>query len=258
LKEKTIGLALSGGGARGIAHVGVIAALEEADIFPTVMSGASAGSIVGAMYSAGITPLKMLDIFKSASILKTISLEWNFSGMTNLDYLQDLLSENISYDSFERLFTPLYIAVTNMNKGTLEIISEGTLFDVVTASSSIPFVFNPVKLNEDHYSDGGLMMNLPARPIRPMCDILIGVNVMPHIEVPQKKINNAVEIAMRTSDLIIWNNSQADLAVCDEVIEPSKLSKINIFSFHKAQELYDIGYEAAKGQVECIQELVLS
>ena len=133
MKSK-IGIALSGGGARGIAHIGVLQALDENGVFPDVISGTSAGSIVGALYASGKTPLEILKVVEKSKVYKTIKFGMPLKGLTDLSYLAKLLSENIEKDSFESLSRKLFIAVSNLNSGELEIINKGKLFDVVVAS----------------------------------------------------------------------------------------------------------------------------
>ncbi len=248
-----IGLSLSGGGARGIAHIGVLAALEEANIFPEVISGTSAGSIVGALYASGMKPKKMLEIFKQSSLFRTINIGLPISGLTKLTYLRDQLAKNIKEDNFEHLQRKLFVAVTNLNKGEEEIIDSGALFDVIVASSSIPLVFKPVIINNQTYVDGGLMRNMCVEPVKEMCDFVIGVNVMPHVHLGNKGVDSMVDIAFRGFDLVIWSNSQFDMALCDIIIEPRELMDYTILSFHKAQAIYDIGYEATKVKIASIQ-----
>ena len=113
--RKRIGLALSGGGARGIAHIGVLQALEEQGIFPEVISGASAGAIVGALYAAGKTPEEIMEFVRKASFFKMFKVAIPFSGLTKLTYLRDKLAESIPEDRFEALEKKLFVAIANLN-----------------------------------------------------------------------------------------------------------------------------------------------
>ncbi len=239
-----IGIALSGGGARGIAHIGVLKALEENSIFPDVISGASAGSIVGSLYASGKKPLDILKFVEKSKIYKTVKFGMPLKGLTDLSYLSELLSENIKDDRFESLSKQLFIAVSNLNSGEVEIISKGKLFDVVAASSSIPLVFKPVLVNGQYYVDGGLMNNLPAECIRERVECLIGVNVMPIIKNEKDDFQNMLRIGGRMFEMSIWTNTKPSLEICDIVIEPKGLADYNIFSFNKFNELYEIGYKA--------------
>jgi NTE family protein len=255
MKSK-IGIALSGGGARGIAHIGVLKALEENGIFPDVISGTSAGAIVGALYASGKNPLEILKFVEESKVYKTIKFGMPLKGLTDLSYLSKLLAENIVEDSFESLSKPLFIAVSNLNNGELEIVSKGKLFDIMVASSSIPFIFKPVKIAGQYYVDGGLMNNLPAESIREKVAFLIGVNVMPIIKNEKDDFQNMLRIGNRMFEMSIWTNTKPSLQLCDVVVEPKRIVDFNIFNFNKTKELYEIGYGAAMDRMPEIKSLL--
>ena len=109
LEKIKISIALSGGGARGIAHVGVLKALEENGIYPQIISGTSAGSIVGALYASGQTPEQMIEFVREASVMKIFKMGLPYSGLTKLTYLRDRLAAFIPNDSFEALDKKLFV-----------------------------------------------------------------------------------------------------------------------------------------------------
>jgi NTE family protein len=244
---KKIGISLSGGGARGIAHIGVLKALEEHGVEPDVIVGCSAGSIVGALYAAGMSADGMLDFIKDSRIWKLVSLRLPGGGLAKLDYLQDRLTACIETDSFEALKKPLHLAIANLNSGRLEIRNTGTLFSIIQASCAIPLVFEPIEINGDLYVDGGTLCNMPVEPLRAVTDFVIGVNVMPRIKVTRASVNTMRGVAMRCFEMSIWSNTQSEAEKCDLLIEPKLINKYHIFQFNKYQELYEIGYEAAMG-----------
>ena len=248
-----IGITLSGGGARGIAHIGVLDALLENGIEPGIISGTSAGSIVGALYAAGKTPSEMLDFVKDSSMLKIFRVALPSKGLASLKYLHERLHEAIPEDSFESLEKPLFIAITNLLSGKLEVRSSGELYKVVMASSAIPLVFQPIEIGKGLYVDGGTLANLPVSPIKRLCDAVIGVNVMPHEPVGEKEVNSMVGIATRCFEMAIWANSRLDQRRCDVIIEPSKVRDYNMFHFNKEKELYEIGYVATMLQMPDIK-----
>ena len=245
MKNKpTLGLVLSGGGARGIAHIGVIQALLEHGYEPDVLAGTSAGAIVGSLFAAGVEPQEILQIAKKASIFKLITVSLPYSGLTKLTYLHDILTTHIKADDFSALHKDMYIAISNLNTGALEIRSKGELFKIVMASSSIPLVFQPIEIDGQLYVDGGILNNLPAEALNGKADIVIGVNVMPHVEVGKKAINNVFGIAQRCFDLSILANIQPHIPLCDLFIEPKTIREFNIFQLNRYKQLYEIGYAA--------------
>ncbi len=239
---KKIGLALSGGGARGVAHIGAIQALEEHGIFADALSGASAGAIVGTLYAAGKTPAEMMDFVRDSSFWKIFQIGLPIDGLAKLTYLQERLVQTIPVDDFSILKKELHLAVANLNTGHCELRHEGKLFSTVMASCAVPLVFKPIELNGDVYVDGGLLNNLPVEPLRASCDIVIGINVMPNVPVSAKAVQTALGIAIRSFELSVYANTIPSLRQCDIVIEPESLYQYHIFQFNKFQEIYDIGY----------------
>ncbi len=255
-KKAGIGIALSGGGARGIAHIGVLQALEDNGYFPGVLSGASAGAITGALYASGRSPAEILDFVRQASLFKLFKVGLPYSGLTKLTYLREKLAEYIVADSFEALEKKLFVAIVNLNTGQCEIRSSGRLFDVVTASSSIPLVFQPVEIDGQLFVDGGLLDNLPVEPLRPLVDVVIAVNVMPQVEVPNKAVQNVFGIAQRCFDLGILANTRPSIQQCDLLIEPKEVHGFNIFQLNRYRKLYDIGYAAMTAKMGELRALL--
>lgn len=240
MKYKT-GICLSGGGARGIAHIGVLQALESAGIKPDIISGCSAGAMVGALYAAGCSPHKIYSLIENKSIYSLIKMGLPNKGMAELAYFRKVLLENIPHDSFEELIKPLYISVTNLNTGKCEIIGNGKLIDYVIASQSIPLVFKPMKIGDSLYCDGGVINNLPVESIRGQCEVLIGVNVTPLNYT--EKLSSMREVGYRVLNISLMVNMDERLKECDFVIE-TDTAGYTIFDINKSKIIYDAGYEA--------------
>ncbi|MEL7532922.1 MAG: patatin-like phospholipase family protein, partial [Bacteroidota bacterium] len=119
--QHKLGICLAGGGARGIAHIGALQALLEADIRPECVSGSSMGALVGTLYAAGYEPQSMLSIVKESSLTKLFKFSF-IGGLTDNSYLIELLSDYVSQDDFRSLLRPLYVCVTNMSLGRYEIV----------------------------------------------------------------------------------------------------------------------------------------
>src|SRR5579859_6630458 len=152
-----IGIALSGGGARGIAHIGVLKALEEMGVEISVMSGTSAGSIVASLYAYGLTPDQILEQVRQLSLLKSVRPAWSWAGLLTMSGLKELIIKNVPENNFQSLRIPLTIAATEIRKGEVTYFSSGELASAVVASCSIPAVFNPAAVNGSLYVDGGLL-----------------------------------------------------------------------------------------------------
>ncbi|MBX2875138.1 MAG: patatin-like phospholipase family protein [Saprospiraceae bacterium] len=249
---KKIGLALSGGGARGVAHIGVLRALAENGIEPDLLSGTSAGAIVATWYSAGLSIEQMLEIVAESSLFKAFKIVIPNTGLTSLSYLKERLARAIPEDNFASLKKPTYIAISNLNKGQLEFRNEGPLFDVVTASSSIPLIFKPVEIDGEIYVDGGVFCNLPVDPIKELADYVIGVDVMPAVEWESKSLNGWFGIGIRCFELSVHANSVAQKQLCDHLIEVEKAVSYHTFQFNKYKELEELGYQAGLASVDRI------
>ena len=239
-----IGLALSGGGARGISHLGVIQALEEFGVKPNVLSGTSAGSIVASLYSYGYKPKQILDIIQKVSVFKSVKPAWTWIGLLSLDGLRDVLKANMPENSFSSLKLPTTIAATDLRKGTIEYFSQGELIPAIMASCCIPAVFAPVSFNGNLYVDGGVLDNLPVRPIRSACDFVIGVHCNPVS--PNFDPKNLKSVVERSLLMAINASMLSSKALCDVFIEPAGLHNITGFEIGKAQDIFDIGYEYTK------------
>lgn len=247
-----IGMALSGGGARGAAHIGVLQALNDNGIFPDRISGTSAGSIIGALYCAGYKPKEILELSHEKAFLKIFKIGFLNKGLTELTYLKNFLKSHITTNKFEDLKLPLHVCISNINSGKFEIISQGDLFEVLAASCALPLLFKSVKINGNTYVDGGLLNNLPVEPLLKQCEKVIGISVCPH-EI-RNEIIGIRNIAERCLQLAIWGTMQHRLNQCNIAIEIEKSFKYGMFDVKKSQELFDIGYEATIKRIEEIKQ----
>jgi NTE family protein len=249
-----IGIALSGGGTRGVVHIGVLQALEENGIFPSIIAGTSAGSIVGAMYAHGYTPAEILAIASERSLIWMFSLRIPNRGFVRHTFLRKMLNRYIPEKNFEELKKPLFVAIANLNTGKAEIKSAGPLHDVIIASASIPVLYEPVRIGEHLYADGGLLMNLPVSPIRDAANYIIAVNLIPRKLLTSEEVNTISGVAARTFNLAAINTIEPELKYCDLIIEPEAIYQYSRFNFTKIKEMYQIGYEEALQMMPKIKE----
>lgn len=239
-----IGLALSGGGARGIAHLGVIKALEEEGITFSAISGTSAGAIVGALYSYGYPPLEILDIIEKTNFFKSLRPAMSLKGLLNMDSLHPVFKRYLPEDDFSKLKIDFTAAATDLQKGQTIYFNEGELVRPLLAASCIPIVFNPVKVRNTLCIDGGILNNLPVEPLRDKCDKIIGVHTNPIDD--NFKGSNAKLIIERSLLMAVSGNTVKRSEWCDVYIEPSGLKKYGGLELSKAREMYEVGYEYVK------------
>ena len=239
-----IGIALSGGGVKGFAHLGVLKALEEKGIEADVLAGISAGAIVGAFIAAGKKPKEVMDLINENDFFYFAKLGIPDRGFFTLGNMTENLEKSLGVKTFEELKIPFYVGAANIEKARMEYFSSGELVKIIQASSSIPVLFSPVEINGDLYVDGGLFENLPVNPLLNQCDKLIAVNVMPvNLE---EKLESITDMAVRTFQLKTSGNAMELREKADIYIEPTGIEKYNILNTKYSQELYDLGYNYCK------------
>ncbi len=243
-----IGLVLSGGGARGIAHIGAIKAFEEKNVKFSHVSGVSAGSIVGAFYCKGYSPDEILEIVESTSFYKILRPALSWRGLLHIDKAIEVFRSYIPEDTFEDLEIPLFVTATNINKGLSEYFESGDLLKIVQASCSIPVIFDPVQIGEQYYIDGGILNNLPIEPLVPKVDKIIGVHT--NAITPVDDIGNMKNLIERSLQITINFNSYSRKGKCDLFVDPYELNQFAAFDFKRAKEIYNIGYEATSYAID--------
>lgn len=243
VEEKyNIGLVLSGGGARGFAHLGLIQALNDNGIFPDIISGTSAGAIAGVLYADGHSPKEILKMMNSGSRLDFMRPALPREGLLQFGGIIKILKCSLSAKTFEDLKIPLYVAATDLNNGRAEYFSKGSLIEPVIASASIPVLFQPVLINDVYYVDGGVLDNLPLKPIENRCRYLIGsfVNPVGYME----KCSGLINIAERTFMLSMTKEINEKAKKFDLFVAPHELRNYKILDPEKAKELFEVGYKA--------------
>lgn len=243
MRPYKIGVALSGGGARGFAHAGALKALEEAGYKPDVIAGVSAGSVAGVLYAAGLPPEEILTLFSKVKFTDfcTFNIK-NGEGVFSLNKFKKFIEKSTGVNRIEDLKIPMYIGATDLDKGIPAQFHSGPIGERVVASCSIPIIFNPVKIDGVHYVDGGVLRNLPAWIIRDKCEKLIGVNCSPLNGFRYKK--SFFEIAMRTYNLMAKSNQFDDMEMCDHVIITPELAGYQVFNLKDISKVFLSGYAA--------------
>ncbi len=249
LKGKKVGLVLSGGGVRGLAHVGLLKALDECGISVDMISGTSAGALVGALYAAGKDNDTIRNFFKSTSLFSYHYLTIQKPGLLDTDRYYKVFRTFFPQDTFESLEKKLYVTTTNLQKGTAEVFSSGPLIQALLASAALPPVFSPVQIGEYLYADGGIMNNFPLEPLS-SCDYLIGSNVTKIRELDKKEISSSLQLANRTTALMIYAINHKKMKRCDLLFEPESLDKIGVLDRKGLELAFSIGYEHAISVLE--------
>lgn len=250
-RKPKVGIVLSGGGALGFAHVGVLQALEEAGISPTYVAGASMGSLVGAFYANGFSPQDICDVvfkedlYNTSSIFAFLEGSKNKLGLSSHKKVAALLDKYFPSNSFNDLQRHLCVSVSDMTAHESKLVSKGNnLKEYVLASMSIPIVFEAMIIDDHVYVDGGTMNHFPAQGIRKDVDVLIGVDVLPFTDVV--KLDNMIDMANRLIFLIAQTSAAEGKKMCDFYLESKACDQYTMFDFDKFEDIYRYGYLLTK------------
>ncbi|MBK8501155.1 MAG: patatin-like phospholipase family protein [Saprospiraceae bacterium] len=255
MNEPTYGLVLSGGGIRGLAHVGVIRALEEEGIYPGYIAGASAGAIIGAFYAAGYSCEDILAFFHETSIFSIDKYAYGKPGFFDTEKFYQIFRTYFPTDDFKDLAKKLFVSATDILAGKTKFFHEGPLIHAVLASAAFPVVLSPMMIDEVLYADGGITNNFPVEPLLAHCDRIIGVYVNPLNKIKAEELTSARNVMDRAFRIGMANMSIQKFSHCDLVISPEKLSRFGTFSIRHLDESYEIGYEEARKHLDDIRRL---
>lgn len=260
--SKKLGLALGGGGARGVVHVGILKALEEEGIKPYCISGTSMGAIVGACYASGMS----VDTIRSEMLkLKTsdiIDFGVPFTRLSLLrsNKLQKLLIKHIGEITFENLEIPFSCTAVDLLNEKLYVFTEGLVAKGVQASAAIPGVFKPIEHEGMLLVDGGVLCRVPVRQAKALgADVVIGIDAIKNTGDPVKELTSIPSVLMRVFDTLDNINVRAERRApdypCDLLLEP-ELNGISQFAVKNLDKVYEDGYQLGKENIEKIKELI--
>jgi NTE family protein len=249
---KEIGLVLSGGGVRALAHIGLIKVLLKNNIVPTKVSGTSAGALVAALYAADYSPDKMLEFFKQTPLLKLSLYARNKPGIMDSDKYAMYFKNFFPHDSFESLKYPLTVTATNLINGKLDYFNSGDLIKPLIASSALPPIFSPIEINGSLYSDGGVLNNFPTEPLTNKCDIIIGSFVNPLTPIKKAEINSSIKLLYRVYHIGLDGNNMKKFNKCAYVFSPPNIKTIGVLDSNAINKAYKMGYEYAKNELDNI------
>ena len=242
-----INLVLSGGGARGIAHLGVMKSMLEHGLVFRAISGTSAGAWAGAFLAAGLSPDEALEVAVENSDFRWRRLPFTM-GFLSRGNMERVLRKYFPGDSFSALSIPLYVAVTNINNATTDYFSSGEIIRPLLASAALPLLFQAVEINGSQYLDGGLLNNLPVEPFLEDSLPLVGVFVNPlgtHAH-----YRSSLRIVERSMELAIYRNITSRKEKCRLFLEPEGLVAYSVYDFSSAREIFNTGYEYAAPELD--------
>ena len=259
---KKIGLALGGGAARGLAHIGVLEVLEREGIPVDMIAGTSAGAAIGALYAEGRTAGQIKELALNTGwrqLVSLVDLTLPRSGLIEGTKVKNLLKSIIGDISFSDLKIPLACVATDIRSGEEVVISDGPVLEGVRASISIPAIFTAVKRQDRYLVDGGLVNPVPVSTVRKMgADLVIAVNVIPPMGVriqPSEgaKAPGIFQAMLHSLYIATYSLVRSSLVKADIVIEP-KLPHIGYGDFHRISDSIRQGELSAQALVEQIKQ----
>jgi NTE family protein len=241
-----VGLALGGGFARGMAHVGVLQALQQHQIPIHCVAGTSAGSLVGAMYCAGLDPWMMEWHVDRINWRALVRLRLRRDGVLDAEGLERWLLSTVGDLAFQDLQLPFIATATDLSSGEEVLMREGRVATAVRASCAFPGIFLPVRMGEQTLVDGGLVHPVPTRVCRQMgADVVIGVELGRSPDGAARQPRNLIHILLNSLSLVQRPQVVAAMAEADVAIQPD-LSTFSIWELERARDMIAAGRTAAE------------
>ena len=258
---KKLGLALGAGGSRGVAHIGFLKALEENGIKPDYIAGSSMGAIVGGCYAMGMNPSDMYEEITKLKPTDIFDISFNPFGSGSILRSKKMRKKLATYfeeKTFNDLEIPFKAVAVNINNGGVVAFSgETSVCDAVTASASVPLIFQPVEIDGQDYLDGGSRCRVPIEVVKEMgADVVVGVDVLGDLVVEDKK-HHLLGIVFRTFAIV--DDELTKISVKKHkpnlFIVPD-MGNMPQFKFKDLDVAYDAGYKAGKKYAKKIKHLL--
>ena len=246
---KSIGLTLSGGGSKGIAHAGVLKFFDEEGIQPTQIAGTSSGAIVSSLYAWGKQPEEILEFFKSIYFFHWKHFTFRKPGFIDSSSFRDYFNDIFGESTLGDLPYDMHLTATDLVSGKLRIFGdEIKIADAVLASSAFPGIISPYEIDGRLYGDGGIVNHFPTDILQGRCDTNIGIYVSPIQKIGKDDLRTIKAVTTRAYDLLSANSNMQKFTLCDWVISPDELALYSTFETNKQKmdEIFNIGYESAK------------
>jgi len=251
--KQKLGLALSGGATRGLAHIGVLQAFEETDIRPAYLSGTSIGAFAAALYAFGVPLPEIRRIGQGMTPLRVSKLKLSRFALFSNEELGKLILSAIGKARIEDAPIPLAIVATDISSGEKVVLREGEVAPAVMASSAMAGIYMPVRVDGRMLMDGGIIEDVPVSPLRPMgANVVVAVNLS--AERKYRVPEDIIDILFNAFDIAIDENTKVQVKNADLVIEPC-LSGFRRMDVKQIDELIAEGRRAALEIIPMIREV---
>lgn len=261
--SKKLGFALGSGGARGVAHVGFLQAMDEAGIKPDYISGCSMGAVVGGCYASGLSADEIRQVvlnLKARDILDISPALVTKMSILRSKKMRDLLVNYIGDKQLEDFEIPFRCVATELYSGKLYTFKKGSATDAIQASSTMPAVFRPVKIGNKMFVDGGCLCRVPIKAVKDMgADVVVAVDVLKNAAEPIDKVHNILSMVLRIFDIMDTNQTKQMMEIhgnlCDLYLEP-EMKGMSQYVIKDLDKAYEEGYQIGRANVDKIKELI--
>jgi NTE family protein len=248
-----LGLALGGGAVLGFSHVGILEALDQAGIGVDRIAGTSAGAIVAALYAFGVSPSRMHDLLVPLTWRKVSRFSASSLGLLSNQAIADLLDDEVGHVRIEDARIPLAIVAADIHTAETVVLREGTLADAVRASAAIPGLYAPVPMEGRVLADGGIVANVPVRPLRDMgADVVVAATLGEAL--PFQPVRTLIGVLTNAFLIAVYSTTRLDLLEGADVIIGPDLHIYNHWDVRQREELIDKGRAAGEAAVPRIRE----
>ncbi len=252
-----IGIALGGGAAYGLAHIGVLKVLEKNGIIPDMVAGTSVGSLVGGLYASGCSIEEIEAAAMEFNWMELVNFKLPKDGLVSIDKLENFINKHAKVRDIKETKKQLAVVAVNLMDSREEVFTEGPLSTLIKASCSLPGIFTPALYKNRIYVDGGVLNNVPSNVVKNMgADIVIAVDVLADSRMDLLKNSNIFTIVWTSWMLAIQQHIKmtkyygADIVITPDIID------INPFDVYKRESIIELGVVEAEKEIGRIQELI--
>jgi NTE family protein len=248
MARPSVGLALSGGTAKSVAHVGVLKALAEEGIPVDYIAGTSGGSIVAVLYASGMPITTLENTATTMSWRKLASVKLTRLGFISSKRIEEFVREMIGDIEFEDLKIPTTVVAANLVTGEKRAFRSGPVALAVRASCSIPQIYLPVEIQGEYYVDGGMAEYLPVESLSDMgCDFCIASHLGP-VDLVYRRPHHILQLVMQITGLMARKNYVHSIERADFLIHPN-LDLFSSFDFNSSDKVVELGYNTTRALI---------
>lgn len=249
--KRRLGLALSGGGTRGLAHIGVLQAFEDGGLRPDYISGTSIGAFAASLYAFGVPLEEIRRVGQGMSPVNVSKLKLSRLALFSNEELARLIQSKIGKARIEEALIPLAIMAVDIGTGEKLVLRQGEVAPAVMASNAVPGIYRPITIDGRLLVDGGIAEDVPISPLRPMgADIVVAVNLS--ADRKYRRPDDIIDILLNAFDIAIDEDTKAQVKTADVLIEP-RLSDFRRMDVSQIDALIAEGYRAATASMETIR-----